>query len=234
MSGREITQTTVDKFWTLLVGDIRKWKPDVTDKDKMLMAGAVFILARAVLIQHYKSRFSDTMRDMIDSTLERELNIPDANEHQRFLIKITECSPSLSEWIKEYVDTSTCLSDQIEKTITVNNNDINSDENINIDVDGLREHFNAAFNGKIKNHDDKMPYLLEIIRKESTDVAIGQIALQIHSSKYFIKDNKYKTFKPWYNDFCQLIGRKPNLSYTKRNFKIKDDQLLRSFSFLKM
>ena len=88
--------------------------------------------------------------------------------------------------------------------------------------------------GKIKNHDDKMPYLLEIIRKESTDVAIGQIALQIHSSKYFIKDNKYKTFKPWYKDFCQLIGRKPNLSYTKRNFKIKDDQLLRSFSFLKM
>ena len=102
MAADEHNQHTIDGLWTLLVNDIRKWKPDADDTDKMLMAGAVFMLVRAVLRQHYDSRFCETIADMLDNTLKRELKTADKEEEQQFLDRLNECSTMLSEWINNY------------------------------------------------------------------------------------------------------------------------------------
>ena len=117
LSADELSQHDIDGLWTLFVNDIRKWKPDADDKDKMLMAGAVFMLVRAVLRQHYDSRFCETIADMLDNTIERELKTPDKEEEKQFLNRMTECSTMLSEWINHYDEEDDWLSDKIEDVI---------------------------------------------------------------------------------------------------------------------
>ena len=103
---------------------------------------------------------------------------------------------------------------------------------LNIDENRLRKHFKPIFKGEIKNNPDKIPDLIGVIQTTTTDIGIGQIALQIFDSDYFFKDN-YKRFMPWYRDFCGIIGAKHNPNYNQSKFKIKDKEQLASFAFLK-
>ena len=49
LSTQDITQRRVDGLWTLLVNDIRSWKSDAQDEDKLLVAGTIFLIARDAL-----------------------------------------------------------------------------------------------------------------------------------------------------------------------------------------
>jgi hypothetical protein len=113
MTADDVNQHKVDGLWTLLVNDIRKWKPDADDKDKMLVAGAVFMIVRAVLCQHYNIRYCESISDMLTYTLERELKNADKEEEQQFLDRLRECSTSLCEWINHYEEEE-WLSEKIE------------------------------------------------------------------------------------------------------------------------
>ena len=118
MTADEVNQHIVDGLWTLLVNDIRKWKPDADDRDKTLVAGTVFMVVRAVLRQHYDSRFGETIADMLGNTLERELKAADKEEEQLFLDRLTECSDMLCEWINHYDEADDWLSNQIADVIS--------------------------------------------------------------------------------------------------------------------
>lgn len=115
MYSDDVDQRTVDNLWVVLINDIRKWKNDADDRDKMLVAGSVFMIARAALLQHSESRFCDGIHDMLDNTLERNFTGFDEQEQKNFLCNIRECSQQLSEWINHYEDADEWLSDEIEK-----------------------------------------------------------------------------------------------------------------------
>lgn len=117
----DINQHQVDSLWTLLLNDIRLWKADVSLRDKQIVAGTVFMLVRATLIQHYETRYCETLPDMLTTTIERELSNRDEKEEQemeQFLERLNECSPMLSEWIIRYENEEKYLSDQIEETLS--------------------------------------------------------------------------------------------------------------------
>lgn len=117
LSSEEIDQKKVDSLWIILINDIRTWKPDVRDEDKVLMAGTVFLLVKKILCHHADGYFCDTIHDMLEDTLDRELKILNEQEHQQFLNRLSECSELLSEWINEYDDSEVWLSDEIEEAL---------------------------------------------------------------------------------------------------------------------
>lgn len=112
----KITQRSVDNLWDALVNDIREWKPDVQDKDKMLVAGTVFCIVRDVLGHHWKQRFCEEIYVMLTQTLDHNFKLSDEEdeEQKKFLERLTECSGMLSEWINVYEDgEGEWLSDEI-------------------------------------------------------------------------------------------------------------------------
>lgn len=113
LSAEGLNQQRVDGLWVLLVNDIRIWKPDVQEADKMLMAGTVFSIVKKILCHHSESRYCETIHDMLDVTIEKELSVPDEQEHQQFLDRLSECSVMLSEWVNQYEDSDEWLSEEI-------------------------------------------------------------------------------------------------------------------------
>ena len=100
-----------------------------------------------------------------------------------------------------------------------------------VDEEALRSHFKPIFLGEIRDHEDKIPYLIDMINKTEDDIAIGRLALQIYKSKFFLKTG-FRAFTPWYREFCRIIGREHNKGYTKNRFETEDKGFLASVSFL--
>lgn len=100
---------------------------------------------------------------------------------------------------------------------------------LNIDEQRLRNHFKPIFQNK--NTGDHIPDLINIINTTKTDIGIGQIALQIYESKFFLKDN-FKTFNSWYREFCTCIGTNANPNYGKSKFMITEEEKKSTFYFL--
>lgn len=111
---QDITQRMVDGLWTLLVNDIREWKADVPDEDKILVAGTVFFIVRDVLCHHFELRYSEDISNMLTVTIERKWK--GCNEEITYTIfeRLDECSRQLSDWIKSYDEEEEWLSDEIE------------------------------------------------------------------------------------------------------------------------
>lgn len=112
-----VNQRKVDGLWMLLINDIRSWKPDVAEEDKMLMAGTVFTMVKSILRHHTESWFRDNIHDMIDNTLEKKLKIIDEQEQREFLDNLSECAVKLDEWINHYDESNEWLSDEIADVI---------------------------------------------------------------------------------------------------------------------
>ena len=93
------------------------------------MAGAVFMVVRATLVQHCHARYNSDISSMIVSTLEKKLKVPDCEEHLQFLERLTENSSLLRNWINQYERNGEWLSDQIQTTITCPK-DTNDDEKL--------------------------------------------------------------------------------------------------------
>lgn len=117
LTAEDVIQKEIDGLWVLLINDIREWKSDVQDEDKMLFAGTVFIMVKKILCHHCESRYCDTIHDMLDAVIEEKLSIPDDQEHQQFLDRLLECSDMLSEWVNQYEDCDEWLSEEIEMVL---------------------------------------------------------------------------------------------------------------------
>ncbi len=111
---QKITQRAVDNLWTMLVNDIRSWKSDAKDEDKMLVADTVFCIVRDTLGHHCEPRYYDEIYGMLTTTLDKNLRGIDKDEQKQFLDHLTECSQLLSDWINSYDDEEVWLSDEIE------------------------------------------------------------------------------------------------------------------------
>lgn len=113
----EVKQHLVDALWTDLLLNIRKWKPDVSEFDKQVVAGAVFHIVRATLAQYYDTHYSETICKYLNQTLENELDAIKDTKINNFFRSVIEHSEALCEWINGYADTNEWLSDQIADTI---------------------------------------------------------------------------------------------------------------------
>lgn len=113
----EISQRQIDSLWTIQLNDIRKWKNDATDHDKRMVAGTVFMVVRATLTQHFESCYSETISDLLTSTLERKMEGCDEKEQAEFFEVLREQTPVLCEWINSYDESEEWLSDEIADTI---------------------------------------------------------------------------------------------------------------------
>ncbi len=109
----DISQHQMDSLWAMQLNDIRKWKTDATDYDKRMVAGTVFMVVRATLTQYSESAYSETICDLLTSTLERKMEGFDEKEQAEFLELLREQSPTLCEWINSYDESEEWLSDQI-------------------------------------------------------------------------------------------------------------------------
>lgn len=86
----------------MLVNDVRSWKSDAMDEDKMLVADTVFCIVRDTLGHHCESQLCYGIYDMLSATLDMNLKVSDEEERTQFLEHLTECSQQLSDWINSY------------------------------------------------------------------------------------------------------------------------------------
>lgn len=111
---QDITQRMVDGLWTLLVNDIREWKTDVPDEDKILVAGTVFFIVRDVLCHHWERRYSEDICNMLTDTIERKWKGSNEDKNSTIFERLDECSQLLSDWINGYDEEEEWLSNEIE------------------------------------------------------------------------------------------------------------------------
>ena len=124
----EINQTLVDNYWDMLFNAIRKWEAKVSEHDKQMVAGAIFMVVRATLTQYCDSRYSETVCELLNYTLERNMHRCDKQEQAEFLQRLMNQSPILCEWINSYDEADEWLSDQIADAIVSINGEIDEDD----------------------------------------------------------------------------------------------------------
>ena len=104
-------------MWDKMFNDCREWQTNMSDHDKRMVAGTVFHIVRAILAQHYDSRYCEAISGMLNNTLKQELGGLDVEEEKVFLQRLSEQSPALSEWINNYDEADEWLSDEIADAI---------------------------------------------------------------------------------------------------------------------
>ena len=69
-----LTQTYVDNCWSEVMIDVRRWQHDATLRDRKDVAATVFGVTSSVLGHHWNPDYSDVVRQLLQTTIERETN----------------------------------------------------------------------------------------------------------------------------------------------------------------
>ena len=110
-----ITQQFVDSLWTQFFKDIRLFKSDASEHDKLQITHTIFSIVKKLLSHHWESRYCDTMFDMLTHTIEKECRNADKEEIGIFLEKLLEFSDVLDDWINNVYNYH--LSSELETVI---------------------------------------------------------------------------------------------------------------------
>lgn len=121
MSKADVNQHQVDSMWDLLYIDIMKWGTNVTARNKKLIADTVFQVVRATLTQYFDTFYCETVSDLLNDTIERNVNDCDKKEQAEFHKRLMKQTPELCEWINSYDEAGEWLSDQILDIISLHN-----------------------------------------------------------------------------------------------------------------
>ena len=140
----------------MLVNDVRSWKSDAKDEDKMLVADTVFSIVRDTLGHHYKSRFYDEIYGMLTATLDSNLKVRDEEEQWQFLNHLTECSQLLSGWINGYDEEEGWLSDEIAECLRKRKTERTNPSGVVEKADYSRYSFTLEFPHKFKGKERTM------------------------------------------------------------------------------
>lgn len=119
LSEEQPTQVFVSSLWTNLIINIRRqWQSDASEKDRMLVATAVFYIVRETLGHHCCSRYCDTLYDLLTTAVEEKCTMVDQDEEQAFFHSLDQCAEGLSEWINQYTVSEVLLTDLIMAALT--------------------------------------------------------------------------------------------------------------------
>ena len=112
------TQEIVEDLWTNLVINIRRqWQSDASEKDRMLVATAVFYIVRETLGHHWHSRYCNDLYDMLSVVIEKKKKQCDLDDEQDFLHRLDQCAAGLDDWINEYLASEEFLTDNISAIV---------------------------------------------------------------------------------------------------------------------
>lgn len=112
------TQEIVEDLWTNLVINIRRqWQSDASEKDRMLVATAVFYIVRETLGHHWHSRYCNDLYDMLSVVIEKKKKQCDLDDEQDFLHRLDQCTAGLDDWINEYLASEEFLTDNISAIV---------------------------------------------------------------------------------------------------------------------
>ena len=217
----DVSQKYLNGFWTLLVNDIHELNPNTDDKTKNLLAGTVFLFTKEIFAHHCETVFKDTITDMLSETLENHLgDYYDDEVYKGIIRSLIECSQLLSKWTDEYEESSIWLSDEIAGVLFASHNNADDKKEIIIrvvDEEKLSSHF------KVNGFDKKthIPVLKAMLEQNQGDKNLARVALIIHESPHFIKNNNNKVFSKWYKEFCVIVGSKYHDSYEPSKLKDK-------------
>lgn len=114
------TQQGIDGIWSEMLADVRRWSKDITRHDGMVVAATVLSVVSSALCLHWQSYYSDTLRELLLSTLEREANEVEDEQMRMLNIRLAQSAETLSEWVNAYADEEGLLSDEIERIIYQN------------------------------------------------------------------------------------------------------------------
>ena len=225
----EASQEKTEGLWVTLTNEIHDLNPNTDDNTKNLLAGTVFIFTREILAHHCESVYKDTINDMLAETHEKHLgyNYYEDEVYKGIIIRLIECSQLLSKWIDEYEESSIWLSDEIAGVLFASHNNADDKKEIIIrvvDEEKLSSHF------KVNGFDKKthIPVLKAMLEQNQGDKNLARVALIIHESPHFIKNNNNKVFSKWYKEFCVIVGSKYHDSYEPSKLKDKHYYKLKS------
>ena len=111
-------QEIVEDLWTNLVINIRRqWQSDASEKDRMLVATAVFYIVRETLGHHWHSRYCNDLYDMLSVVIEKKKKQCNLDDEQDFLHRLDQCAAGLDDWINEYLASEGFLTDNISAIV---------------------------------------------------------------------------------------------------------------------
>ena len=113
----------VGELWYNLKTKIRRWDPKVPQTDLDNICGAILYVVAAVLCQHPQEFFCNNVKDKILTLVRNNMPI-DAAEEERIIKELSMCAGGLSEWLGEYKECDTLLSEEIIDNLSRTDMDI--------------------------------------------------------------------------------------------------------------
>lgn len=215
-----------DRLWRKITNDVHDWNPCVTKEVKCMLAEMVLVIVRSALCHHCESRYSYTVCEWINCTLdEKTTGIADQlSDLTEILESLIKCSKDLDKWINEYDEAAVSLSDKIESVLSNKTQPDDEEKKRTVLIDEICNNLNYKFK---KN--DNVDVLREHLEKNLSNKVFAAWACIIYKSPYFIKGNY--NFKKWYKDFCVYVGCKHIESYAPSNLKENIDNLKKSYLY---
>lgn len=99
-------------LWNELKRKIRYWDKEAPQEDLNKIVGAVFYVVSAVLNLHCHRFFNDEIKETLLSEARRQMGVS-IDEEERFIVQLSLCAEGLDEWLMEYIESDTLLSEVI-------------------------------------------------------------------------------------------------------------------------
>lgn len=114
-----VSQDQVDQYWSNMLVGARRMSKEVSRHDAAVVVYTVFCVVTAALIHHWHSYYQDTLRELLQSTLEREATEIDSDDKHMTNLRLAMCAEQMSEWMNDYADDEyALLSDDVDAAIS--------------------------------------------------------------------------------------------------------------------
>lgn len=115
----ELTQHEIDHRWSEILIGFRRRHKDISQSDTVVSAHTVFSVVSTALSLHWYSYYCDTLRELLQSTLEREASTVDVSDVRTMNIRLASHASELSEWMNDYADdVEPLISDEVDACIS--------------------------------------------------------------------------------------------------------------------
>lgn len=113
----EEAEAYIDGLWNSLKIKIRRWENGIPQDELNQIIGAVFYVVATVFLQHWHGFFRKIIKDKLLIIAQKKMGISSDEEH-RVILELAYCAEGLREWLIEYSESDKWLTDEIEETLT--------------------------------------------------------------------------------------------------------------------
>ena len=102
----------VSDIWTELKRKIRYWDREAPQEDLDMIVGAIFFVTSATLCHHPHVYFNEEVKEALLSEARAQMGVS-LEEEERFIVQLSLCAEVLDEWLMNYIECDTLLSEEI-------------------------------------------------------------------------------------------------------------------------